>query len=39
MRGIPFYVGLLAGIIVEKLKQHKIKLSKVIHIFKTNKYF
>lgn len=30
MRGIPFYAGLLAGIIVEELKKKEIKPSKVI---------
>lgn len=30
MRGIPFYVGLLTGIVVEELKKRKIKWSKVI---------
>lgn len=33
IRSVPFYVGLLAGVIVEKLKSKKIKLSKVIFYF------
>jgi len=30
MRGIPFYAGLLAGIMVEELKKKEIKPSKVM---------
>jgi len=30
MRGIPFYAGLMAGIIVEEMKKREIKPSKVI---------
>lgn len=33
MRGIPFYTGMLAAVIVEELKKREYKLPKVSNIY------